>query len=107
MDRSRGQASIETAALLPALLVLGVCCWQALLVGWASICAEHAARAAAHARLTGAAAVVAARSALPASMRDSLRLEDAGKTLRVRVTVPAVIPGFHLDVSGEAEAVGQ
>jgi hypothetical protein len=107
MDRSRGQASIETAALLPALLLLGVCCWQALLAGWTSICAEHAARAAAHARLTGAAPAVAARAALPAPMRGGLRLEDAGTTLRVRVTVPAVIPGFHLDVSAEAEAVGQ
>jgi len=34
MDRSRGQASIETALLLPALLALTLACWQALLVGW-------------------------------------------------------------------------
>src|ERR1700757_5157826 len=107
MDRSRGQATIETAALLPVLLVLGVCCWQALLAGWTSISAEHAARAAAHARLTGAPPAVAARAALPVPMRDGLRLEDAGRTLRVRVTVPAVIPGFHLEVSAQATAVGQ
>ena len=107
MNRSRGQASIETAALLPALLLLGLCCWQALLTGWASICAEHAARAAAHARLSGAQPAVAARSVLPRSMRSGIRVEDAGGKLRVRVTVPAVIPGFHLDVSAEAEAVGQ
>ena len=54
MDRSRGQASIETALLLPALLALTLACWQALLVGWTAIAAEHAARAAAHARLVGA-----------------------------------------------------
>jgi hypothetical protein len=54
MDRSRGQASIETALLLPALLALTLGCWQALLVGWTAISAEHAARAAARARLVGA-----------------------------------------------------
>jgi hypothetical protein len=107
MNRSRGQASIETVALLPALLLLGLCCWQALLAGWASICAEHAARAAAHARLSGAEPALAARAVLPGSMRSGMRVEDAAGKLRVRVTVPAVIPGFHLDVSADAEVVGQ
>jgi hypothetical protein len=107
MNRARGQASIETAALLPALLILGLCCWQALLAGWASICAEHAARAAVHARLSGAQPAVAARAVLPAAMRHGMLVDDAGGKLRVQVTVPAVIPGFHLDVSAEAEAVGQ
>jgi hypothetical protein len=107
MNRSRGQASIETAALLPALLVLGLCCWQALLAGWASICAEHAARAAAQGRLSGAPPAVAARAVLPGLMRNEMRVEETGGKLRVRLTVPAVIPGFHLDVSADAEAVGQ
>jgi hypothetical protein len=107
MNRERAQASIETAALLPALLLLGLCCWQALLVGWTSICAAHAARAAAHARLTDAPAAAAARASLPGPMRGSLRLDDAGATLRVHVSVPAVIPGFHLELAADAAAVGQ
>ena len=73
MDRSRGQASIETALLLPALLALTLGCWQALLVGWTAISAEHAARAAARARLVGAPVQPAAAGALPGPMRGGLQ----------------------------------
>src|SRR5689334_21744604 len=61
----RGQASIETTLLLPALLAVALACGQALLVGWTSISAEHAARAAARARLVGAVPRSAAADALP------------------------------------------
>ena len=54
--RQRGQASIETVALLPILLLAALACWQALLAGWTSVSAAHAARAAAHAEMVGAAA---------------------------------------------------
>ena len=75
MDRSRGQASIETALLLPALLALTLACWQALLVGWTAISAEHAARAAARARLVGAPVQPAAAGALPGAMRGGLQVQ--------------------------------
>src|SRR6476659_10591256 len=86
MDRSRGQASIETALLLPALLVLTLACWQALLVGWTAISAEHA-RVAARARLVGAPLQPAAASALPGAMRgrpagDCLRRSRLGAGVR-------------------------
>ena len=98
MDRSRGQASIETALLLPALLVLTLACWQALLVGWTAISAEHAARVAARARLVGAPLQPAAASALPGAMRGDLQVIASDGAVSVRVSVPRVIPGFALSL---------
>jgi uncharacterized protein (UPF0333 family) len=107
MDRSRGQASIETALLLPALLALTLACWQALLVGWTAISAEHAARAAARARLVGAAIQPAAEGALPGAMRGGLQVSTSDGTISVRVAVPRVIPGFSLSLTAGAPAVDQ
>jgi hypothetical protein len=107
MDRSRGQASIETALLLPALLALTLACWQALLVGWAAISAEHAARAAARAQLVGASVQPAATGALPGPMRGGLQVRTSAGTVSVRVSVPNVIPGFSLSLTADAPAVEQ
>ena len=107
MDRSRGQASIETALLAPALLALTLGCWQALLVGWTAISAEHAARAAARARLVGAAVQPAASGALPGAMRGGLQVQAANGTVTVRVSVPHVIPGFSLSLTADAPVVEQ
>ncbi|HWG82576.1 MAG TPA: TadE/TadG family type IV pilus assembly protein [Gaiellales bacterium] len=107
MDRSRGQASIETALLLPALLVLTLACWQALLVGWTAISAEHAARVAARARLVGAPLQPAAASALPGAMRGDLQVIASDGAVSVRVSVPRVIPGFALSLTADAPLVEQ
>jgi len=107
MNRSRGQASIETALLLPALLALTLACWQALLVGWTAIAAEHAARAAAHARLVGAPVQPAAAGALPGAMRGGLQVVASGSVVSVRVSVPRVIPGFSLSLAADVPAVEQ
>jgi hypothetical protein len=107
MTRQRAQASIETVALLPVLLLIALACWQALLAGWTSICAEHAARAAARAEMIGAEPRPAALAALPGAMRDGLRVDAAGRSLRVHVTVPQVIPGFHLELSATAAVMRQ
>src|SRR6476619_1188201 len=102
MDRSRGQASIETALLVPALVALTLACWQALLVGWTAISAEHAARAAARARLVGAAVQPAAAGALPVAMRGGLQVRTSGGAVSVRVSVPQLIPGFSLSLTADA-----
>ena len=107
MDRSRGQASIEAALLLPALLVLTLACWQALLVGWTAISAEHAARVAARARLVGAPLQPAAASALPGAMRGDLQVIASDGAVSVRVSVPRVIPGFALSLTADAPLVEQ
>ena len=71
--------------LLPLLLALALGCWQALLVGWTAISADHAARAGAHAGLTGAPAAAAAARSLPGSMRGGLRVSAGDRPVVVRV----------------------
>jgi Flp pilus assembly protein TadG len=103
----RGQASVETAILLPALVALALACWQALLVGWTSISAEHAVRAAARARLTGAAPRAAAARVLPGVMRNGLEVTTSGTTVTVRVRTPSLVPGFGMVVHARAAVVRQ
>jgi len=103
----RGQASIETAILLPALLVVALACWQALLVGWTSISAEHAARAAARARLIGGEPRAAAAGALPGVLRDGLSVALRDGSVTVRVRTPSLVPGFAMDMTAEAPLVDQ
>jgi TadE-like protein len=103
----RGQASIETTLLLPALLAVALACWQALLVGWTSISAEHAARAAARARLVGAVPRSAAAGALPSVMREGLAVALNGRSVTVRVRTPSLIPGFALVMTATAPLVDQ
>jgi hypothetical protein len=103
--RERGQATIETVALVPALLVLTVAVWQAVMAGWALVSAEDAARAAARAALAGSPSRPAALAALPGGMRSGAVVRLAGGTVLVRVHIPGVLPGFSADVSASAAAV--
>jgi pilus assembly protein CpaE len=103
--RQRGQASVETVVLLPVLVALTFAVWQAALAGWTLVSAEGAARAAARAALAGSPPRPAALAALPASMRPGARVQDAGGTVTVRVRIPAVLPGFDVDISASAAEV--
>jgi TadE-like protein len=105
--RERGQASVETVALVPALLILTVAVWQAVMAGWALVSAESAARAAARADLAGSPARPAALAALPGGMRPGASVRLAGGSVTVRVHIPSVLPGFAADVSASAPAVRQ
>jgi hypothetical protein len=100
--RQRGQASVETVALLPALLALAAASWQALLIAWALTCAAHAAGAGAHAELAGGEVRPAVERALPAAMRAGVGLDESAHAVRVTVLVPSVIPGFSPHVSASA-----
>lgn len=105
--RERGQASVETVALVPALVVLTVALCQAVMAGWALVSAESAARAAARAALAGAPARPAALAALPHGMRPGAHVRMAGGAVTVRVRIPVVLPGFGMDVSASAATVRQ
>jgi hypothetical protein len=105
LPRERGQASIETVALLPVLVALTFAMWQAALAGWALVSAESAARAAARAALAGQPPGPSALSALPGSMRSDAEVEDSGGRVTVRVHIPSVLPGFDADVSASAAEV--
>jgi hypothetical protein len=96
-DGQRGQATVETVALLPLLVVLAVAAWQAAMVGQAAWLAASAARAAARAAAVGADAERAARRALPPALERGLRVERRGDgDVRVRVVVRSVIAGRRL-----------
>ena len=101
-ESERAQASVELVVLLPLLAVLAAAAWQGVLVGWTALSAEHAARAGARAMLGGEPAAAAVAHALPASMRDDVRVERGGGRLHVHVTVPAALPWFSATVDASA-----
>jgi hypothetical protein len=103
----RGQASVENVALVPALLILTVAVWQAVMAGWALVSAESAARAAARADLAGSPPRPAALAALPDGMRPGASVRLTGGGVTVRVHIPSVLPGLTATVSASAPAVRQ
>jgi hypothetical protein len=89
----RGQATVETVALLPLIVLVGALLWQAVVAGQALWLSGAAARAAARAAAVGGDAQVAARGALPPRLESGLRVRAAGGRVRVAVRVPAVLSG--------------
>lgn len=94
--RQAGQAAAELIALVPAVAALGLVGWQLVVAahGWSH--AAGAARAGERAALVGADPAAAARAAVPQGWARRIGVLDAGGDLplRVRVRVPAVMPGF-------------
>jgi len=90
-----GTASVELVAVVPFLLLALVVAAQIALAGQALWSASVAARAGARAALVGRDATVAAKSALPPSMRKGARVEEVdgkeGNGVAVRVEVPRLI----------------
>jgi Flp pilus assembly protein TadG len=89
--REEGTASVELIAVVPFLLLAVLAAAQIALAGQALWSASVAARAGARAALVGGDAAVAARRALPPSMRDGSKVDDAG-AVSVRVPVPRLLP---------------
>ncbi len=97
----RGQASVELIAALPALLVGLLIAAQIGVAGHALWSAGSAARAGARAEHVGGDGAAAAKRALPGVLRERASVET-GPPLRVRVEVPALIPGLpRFDVDAE------
>jgi hypothetical protein len=92
-QREGGTASVELIAVVPFLLLAVLVAVQIALAGQALWSASVAARAGARAALVGGEATAAARRALPPSLRDGARVEDAGE-VSVRVPVPRLFPGL-------------
>ena len=90
---SLGQASVETVALLPLLVLVGAVLWQGLLVGQAAWLAGAAARGAARAQAVGADPRAGARAALPRRLELGLDVRARERDVRVRVRVPALVGG--------------
>jgi hypothetical protein len=103
----RAQASIEVVALVPVLVLVLACVWQAALAGLALTAAESASRQGARAALVGRPPRSAALAALPSALRDGASATEAGGRLVVTVRVPSVVPGFAPVVSSSAAVVHQ
>jgi hypothetical protein len=101
----RGQASVETVAVLPFVILAALAAWQMALAGHTLWLAAGAARVAARADTVGADPGRAARSALPASMERGLsvqRRREGG--IRVQVRVPLLLRrwGSPVEVSASS-----
>ncbi|HET7170053.1 MAG TPA: hypothetical protein VFI18_00290 [Gaiellales bacterium] len=103
----RAQASVEVVALVPVLVLVIACVWQAALAGLALTAAESASRSGARAALVGRPAPPAALAALPASLRPGASAREVAGRLVVTVRVPSVVPGFSPEVSSSAPVVRQ
>jgi hypothetical protein len=101
----RGQASVEFVALLPVLAALLAIAAQTAVVGWALWAAGNAARAGARAQEVGSDARSAARRALPRALRRDAVIRDADG-VRVKVRVPALVPGLTLPPVSAASRLG-
>ena len=87
-----GQASVETVAMVPLVLLAAAVAWQLVLTGHTLWLCANAARAAARADLVGESPARAARSALPRSLERDLsvtRLDQGG--IRVEVRLPLLL----------------
>jgi hypothetical protein len=89
----RGQATVETVALLPLVVVVGAHLWQAVVAGQALWLSGAAARAGARAAAVGGDAEAAAKGALPPRLAAGVRVRAVGDGVRVAVAVPSVLSG--------------
>lgn len=89
MGDSRGQASVELVAALPALLLAALVALQLLAAGYAVTLADGAAEAGALALASGRSATQAARNALPGWAREDIEVSVRGGAVSVRLRPPS------------------
>jgi hypothetical protein len=89
--REEGTASVELIAAVPFLLLAVLAAAQLALAGQAFWSAGIAARAGARAALVGGDAMVAARRALPPSLRSAADISEDDR-VSVRVVIPRLLP---------------
>jgi hypothetical protein len=102
---SRGQATVETVALVPAMVAVGLGLLQLLAVGYAGVLAGSAAEAGALALANGVDARTGVHEALPGWSRDRTRIDVTGGRVEVRLRPPSVLDALseELEVHAAAE----
>jgi hypothetical protein len=101
----RGQASVELLGAVPAVLLVAALVWQLALAGQSAWLCAQAARAGARARVVGADARSAARSALPVSMRHGVEIDERSDGgVRVQLHVPILLRAWQGPVAIAATA---
>jgi hypothetical protein len=104
-DRESGQATVETVALVPLVLLAAAIAWQVVVTGHTLWLCANAARAAARAELVGESPGRAARSALPKPLRRDLSVRRVGNgRIRVGVRLPLVMHAWRSPVRVAATA---
>jgi hypothetical protein len=100
----RGQATVETIALVPVMLAVGLGLLQLLAVGYASVLAGNAAEAGALALAGGADAGAGAKRALPGWSRARARVDVEGGRVEVHLRPPSPLTALaeRLEVAGAA-----
>jgi hypothetical protein len=105
---ARGQATVETIALAPAILAIGLAILQLLAVGYTSVLAGNAAEAGALALAAGADAREGAKQSLPGWSRARARVTvDAGRVeVRLRPPSPldSLAEGLEVSAAASVEA---
>jgi hypothetical protein len=99
-----GQATVETVALVPVIVAVGLAALQLLAVGYASVLAGNAAEAGALALAAGADVRAAAKGALPGWSDARARIDVEGGRVEVRLRPPSPLQALaeSLEVTGEA-----
>jgi hypothetical protein len=103
--REEGTASVELIAVVPFLLLAVLVAAQVALAGQALWSAGVAARAGARAALVGGDPAMAARRALPPSLRLGAQVSDSGG-VSVRVAIPRLLPGLPALTVGTKAGLG-
>lgn len=103
--QEQGQASAEFAAVIPLVLIVFLLLAQLAVAGYSLWSAAIAARAGARAEHVGRAPRPVALEALPKLLREGAEV-NRGSGVRVRVSVPALIPGLRLPPVEAASGLG-
>ncbi len=104
MAKESGQATVESVAALPALVLAGLLALQLLATGYALTLADGAAEAGALALASGRPATAAARDSLPGWAEDDLEVSVTGGQVTVRLRPPSLLAAIaeRLAVSSTA-----
>jgi hypothetical protein len=100
----RGQATVETIAVAPVIVAIGLAILQLLAVGYASVLAGNAAEAGALALAAGRDAGEGVKRSLPGWSRARARVEVYGGRVEVQLRPPSLLDALAdgLEVSAAA-----
>jgi hypothetical protein len=101
---AEGQATVETVAMLPLLVVVAMAAAQLLAAGLAQVFAGHAAEAGAVAILEGSDPGAAARESLPGWSHSGVAVTVAGRHVSVSLRPPSPVRALADLLSAHAEA---
>jgi uncharacterized protein (UPF0333 family) len=97
LSDQRGQASMELIGMLWWMVLAAFGVWQLLLITWSVDQAANAARTASRAQAKSGNAAKAAHWSVSSGLREGMKVNVAGETVRVSVRVPIIFPGLGSD----------